>query len=231
MKIDGQLLVWLKGVDLAANTARLTLVGKMGFGDSLAGLRRFDYFRFEIDPGAAGAGDPEETVEALKSVLDRQSTFYNRNKHAYSLSCTWKGGARLEGASRESLRQRWAAEVHNSLENNLVTDFGGKESGRKVIFNGLKVFLAEVLVEDEDASARDSIAAKLQSGLGGTRVSCLNEATLWWIALSAQDREDATALAEKVAVTTRRDAGLLMNPNFQNVEFVAVNEIKRKSHD
>jgi hypothetical protein len=225
MKIDGQLLVWLKGVDLSANTARLTLVGNMGFANALVGLRRFDYFRFEVDPGT---GDPEEGVESLKGVLDRQSTFYNRNKHAYSLSCTWKGGKRLEGVSREELQKRWVAELHNSMKNSAVRDFCGKKPGKPVIFNEVTLFLVEVMVEDDDASARDSIAAKLQGGLAGMRVSCVNEATVWWIALSTRSREEAAALAEKIAVTTRRDAGLLMNPNFQNVEFVAVTEVQDK---
>jgi len=79
-------------------------------------------------------------------------------------------------------------------------------------------------VEDEDPSAKETVAAKLQSGLGGIRVSCANRATLWWLALRAQTRNEADALAREIAVTTRRDSGLLMNPNYQSAEFVPVKE-------
>lgn len=221
MKIDTQLLVWLKGTDLFASTAYLTLVGKMGFADRLAGIRRFDYFRLMID---SGGSPPDQTVAGLKSVLDRQSTFYNRNKHTYSLECTWSGSHHLEGTSRDEVRKRWLSEISKLLRNQGLGDFDGKGQPERVIFNGFKGFLAEVMVEDEDSSARKSVAAKLQSGLGGTGVSCVNRATLWWMALCVRTQDEADALAKQIAVTTRRDSGLLMNPNYQSAEFVSVKE-------
>jgi hypothetical protein len=227
MKIDAQLLVWLKGADLFASTAYLTLVGKMGFGDKLAGIKRFDYFRLAIDATGetAGGTPPRETIAALKDVLDRQSTFYNRNKHAYSLECAWNGSSHVEGLPREEVRARWAGEISKTLQNQHVADFDGKTSPKRVILNEFKGFLAEVMVEDEDPSARESIAAKLQGGLGGTSVSCANRSTLWWLALCVQNQKEAAALASEIAVTKRRDSGLLMNPNYQSAEFVSVKEI------
>lgn len=222
MKIDAQLQVWLKGTDLFANTARLTLVGKMGFGETLAGLKRFDYFRFLLDCGEA---DPDGTVSSLKAVLDRQSTFYNRNKHAYSLDCSWDGSSHLEGVPRSEVRNRWVGEISKLLRNQEVKDFDGKSSPERVIFNEFKGFLAEVMVEDEDPSARESVAAKLQGGLGGVTVSCVNRATLWWLALCVHTQKEADALAREIVVTTRRDTGLLMNPNYQSAEFVSVKEV------
>lgn len=228
MNIEAQLLVWLKGTDLCANTAYLTLVGKMDFAGKLAGIKRFDYFRFHIDSQAT---DPGATVTALKGVLDRQSTFYNRNKHAYSLDCAWDGDSHLEGLPRAEVKSRWAGELSNIVKNQQVVDFDGKDLSKQVIFNELKGYLVEVVVEEEDPSARDSVAAKLQSGLGGTPVSCLNRATLWWLALCVQTQNEAAALAREITVTTRRDSGLLMNPNYQSAEFVSVSAIPRVSND
>jgi hypothetical protein len=227
MKIDAQLLVWLKGTDLFASTAYLTLVDKMGFADRLAGIKRFDFFRLAIDTAgspAAETADPTAIVASLKGVLDRQSTFYNRNKHAYSLECHWGEMRRLEGLAREDVRARWMGEISKTLQNQQVADFDGKNPPGRVIFNEFKGFLAEVVVEDEDPSARESIAAKLQSGLGGIGVSCKNRATLWWLALRAQSHQEADALAKEIAVTTRRDSGLLINPNYQSAEFLSVRE-------
>lgn len=217
MNIDAKLLVWLKGSDLFASTALLTLVDKMGFAEQLIGLRRFDYYRFFL---GAGQADPRETVNGLKEVLDSQSTFYNRNKHAYSLDCAWDGVSQLDGQSPDDLRLSWLDEISKSLRNKQVRDFHGNDSSKRVIFNKFQGFLAEVMVEDEDTSARDSVAAKIQHGLGGISVSCKNRATLWWLALRVQNQDEAAALAGEIAVTTRRDSGLLMNPNYQSAEFV-----------
>lgn len=217
MKIDARLLVWLKGTDLFASTAQLTLVGKMGYADRLAGIKRFDYFRFDIE---SGTREPRSTVGALKGVLDRQSTFYNRNKHAYFLECAWDGADHLEGVSKADLQARWLDELPNLNANKEDRELGGKNSSNRVIFNRFQGFVAEVMVEDEDPSARESVAAKLQSGLDGTEVTCVNRATLWWLALCVQTRNEADALAREIVVTTRRDSGLLMNPNYQSAEFV-----------
>jgi len=226
MKIDAQLLVWLKGTDLFASTAYLTLVVKMGFADRLAAIKRFDFFRFEINAEDRQApGDPPEEIAALlKRVLDRQSTFYNRNKHVYSLQCHWGETDHLEGPTRDDIQERWIGEISKTLQNQQVADFDGKLSPGKGIFNEFKGFLAEVVVEDEDPSARESVAAKLRGGLGGVGVSCTNRATLWWLAMSVPTRDEAGALAREIAVTTRRDSGLLMNPNYQSAEFVSVKE-------
>jgi hypothetical protein len=224
LKIETRLLVWLKGTDLYASTASLTLAGKMGFDKKLAGLKRFDFFRFEIETGNL---DPKKTVPALKAVLDSQSTFYNRNKHAYSLECTWDGAGHLDGLAREEVQSRWVKDVSNSLQNNGVRNFYGKDSPKPVIFNGFSGFVAEVLVEEEDPSARQSVAAKLQGGLDGTEVSCINKATLWWLALCVPTRKEADSLAREIVITTRRDSGLLMNPNYQSAEFVAFTQIGR----
>jgi hypothetical protein len=216
MKIDAQLLVWLKGADLFASTAYLTLIGKMGFADRLAGVKRFDFYRFRLDTGGA---EPAETVVGLRGVLDRQSTFYNRNKHAYSLECAWNDARHLQGQPRSEVRSRWVSEISKSLQSQQVRDFDSNNSSKRIIFNEFQGFLAEVMVEDEDPSARESVAAKLQGGLGGVTVTCANRATLWWLALCVEAQGEAAAIAREIAVTRRRDSGLLMNPNSQSADF------------
>jgi hypothetical protein len=228
MEIDARLLVLLKGTDLIATTTYLTLVGKMGYGEKLAGIKRFDYFRFTLEPSQ---DDPRATIEAMKTVLDRQSTFYNRNKHTYSLSFKWGANSHNEGLLSEEVEKRWVDELSKPLINSEVTDFNGQASRKPVIFNKVLGFLVEVLVEDEDRSARDSLAGKLQSDLGGIKVACKNRATLWWLALRAQDDKEAIALAKEIAVTRRRDQGLLANPNYQHAEFVSAREIERVKND
>ena len=142
----------------------------------------------------------------------------------YSLQCGWGDTDHLEGADRAELQERWMGEISKTLQNQQVADFGGKSPSGKGIFNEFKGFLAEVMVEDEDPSARESIAAKLRGGLGGVGVSCTNRATLWWLALSVPTQNEAGELAKEIAVTARRDSGLLMNPNYQSVEFLSVKE-------
>ncbi len=230
-KVDTKLLVTLKGADLTASTAALALVDKMGFGGRLIGLKRFDFFRFHIDSDAA----PEAIVDTLTRVLDRQSTFYNRNKHLYALECEWDGGGRALGISRSDLRQRWEAEIAEHVDNKSVTDLDGKESTKNDTLYNSGRFLVEVLVEDDDPSARASIAARIRGGLtgsgeiSGVEVLCMNRATVWWLAIYAPDAAAAEQIARDITVTTRRDQGLLMNPNYQIAEFVAVEPIALES--
>lgn len=220
MTLEARLLVALKGADLAASTARLTLVDKMGYGETLLGLRRFDYFDLAIETAAEGPA----AVAALRRILDRQSTFYNRNKHLYALECRWPGHTEAVGTARADLEKRFRAGLGPGLATEPVGDSGGKNPSKKFILKASKGFLVEVLVEDDDRSARDAIAAKVQGDLAGlpdTRdatVSCRHRATVWWLALLADGPAAAEDIARRIAATERRDAGLLYNPNYQRAE-------------
>lgn len=226
-RIRARLLVALKGADLAAGTAEIALVDKMGFGDRLAGLKRFDYFDFHIDSPAP----PSNTIDTLQRILDRQSTFYNRNKHVYSLACEWDGGDRVLGLTREQVRRRWLAEISKAIAEKKVTDLHGKDSPKGGIFSHPGRYLVDVLVEDDDTQARASIAAKIRGGLAefdetrGAEVRCEHRATVWWLAIHAPDTAAAQDTARDITVTTRRDRGLLMNPNYQRAEIVSVEPI------
>ena len=226
MTIDAQLRVGLKGTDLFASTAFLTLTRKMGYTDRLVGLKRFDYFQFAIEV----AIDVEAAITRVKKSIDRQSTFYNRNKHLSSLECHWQADDKPEnglegeyniGHSRADFERVWLAQVRNHLKTKTVKDLDGKPATASVILGGSRIYLAEVLIEDEDTSGRDTVAAKL-----GVGVTCRHRAALWWLALSADSEGEARQLAEEIAVTRRRDSGLLFNPNFQHADFVSVKELR-----
>lgn len=227
MKIEVELLVGPKGTDLTVTTAWLTLTGPMNHGKELIGLSRLDLYRFSMETSS----DPGETAIQLEAVLNRQSTFFNRNKHFHSLECHWGGGSHTEGYSASEVRSRWESRLANSLRDNMDRDLGGKDSFEPPILGASRVYLVEVMVEDDDISARDALAAKLQQalrdkpGFGATTIACQTKATLWWLALIAQDTEAAKEIAEKITVTKRRDEGLLSNPNYQHAQIISIDEI------
>ncbi len=226
-RIDSRLLVGLRGPDLTASTAGLALVEKMGFGDRLVGLKRWDFFHLVLESTAA----PEAVVDSLKKTLARQSTFYNRNKHMYSLECRWGSEERLDGPSHAELATRFGQTLGKSV--GAGTDFDGKGDSKADIVNASPVFLVEVSVQDDDSAGRDGIAAKLTrelsapDGPGPVRVQCPGRATVWWLAIAASSEDAAVDTARQIAVTKRRDAGLLMNPNYQSADFVSAGRIDR----
>ena len=225
--LDVRLFVGLRGADLAASTARLALVQKMGFGDRLLGLRRYDFFHLSIEAEAAA----EKTIDALTATLARQSTFYNRNKHMYSLECRWKGGERVEGPSHQTMASEFAKTLGIRGKSRTGIDFDGKGEDKVSIVKGSPAYLIEVFVQDDDTAGRDAIAAKLTReltasvGHGSVKVQCPGRATVWWLAVAAPDEEAAMATARQITVTRRRDEGLLMNPNYQSAEFVSAGRV------
>lgn len=226
-RIDARLFVGLRGADLSASTAQLALVQKMGFGDRLLGLRRFDFFHLTIETGAP----PEATIDSLTATLARQSTFYNRNKHMYSLECRWDSEVHVEGPSHADLAGRFGQALGTRRGSGI--DFDGKAGTKADIVNESPVFLVEVFVQDDDSAARDGIAAKLTrelsapDGPGPVTVRCPGRAIVWWLAIASSSEQAAVDTAKQIAVTRRRDQGLLLNPNYQRAEFVSAGRIER----
>ena len=225
--IDIRLFVGLRGPDLTASTAYLALIQKMGFGDRLLGLRRFDFFHLSVEAQAPA----ETTIEALTATLARQSTFYNRNKHMYSLECRWDGGERVEGPTHQTMVSGFANGLGSRGNRQTGIDFDGKREGKVSIVKESPAFLIEVFVQDDDVAGREAIAAKLTReltasvGHGSVKVQCPGRATVWWLAVSARDEDEAVATARQITVTHRRDEGLLMNPNYQSAEFVSAGRV------
>jgi hypothetical protein len=95
----------------------------------------------------AGA-EPEKTIEALTATLARQSTFYNRNKHMYSLECRWKGGERVEGPTHRP----WFCWDLGSWPNRRAGRFRWKREDKAALSKGL-AFLIEAFVQDDTRRA------------------------------------------------------------------------------
>jgi hypothetical protein len=220
--------VGLRGPDLVATTARLALIHKMGFADRLLALQRYDFFHLVV----AGAAAAEVIVDALQKTLARQSTFYNRNKHMYSLECRWDGQSRTDGPGHEELKALFgqglgkASGATRGVKAASGTNLDGNRVGKVDNVKAYPAFLAEVSVQDDDSAGRDAIAAKLTRELSGVlgktvRVECPSRATVWWLGITAGDEAEAMEMARQMTVTSRRDAGLLMNPNYQRAEFVS----------
>jgi hypothetical protein len=226
-RIDTRLFVSLRGPDLAASTARLTLIQKMGFGNRLVGLKRFDFFHLAIEADAPAG----TVITALTGTLARQSTFYNRNKHMYSLECRWDGSEKVEGPTHREMIDRFGQTLGSPPRRPAGIDFDGKGVGKADNLYTSPVFLVEVFVQDDDSAGRDAIASKLSReltaavGQGSVKVLCPRRATVWWLAVLASSEADAMETARKITVTRRRDEGLLMNPNYQTAEFVPAGRV------
>ncbi|MEJ2720117.1 MAG: hypothetical protein P8181_03115 [bacterium] len=224
MTIDVTLDVFLKGVDLVANTAFLTLRAKMGYHNKLFGLKRLESYAFAIE-----SPDPEGTAALLKRVLATQSTFYNRNKHYFVLDCRWDGGELRDGVAPEERRRRVETQARATLREEAAgaagKDFDSQAGTNRVILEGVPVYRTEVLVEGIDPAARETMARKLESELSVAPVVVTALGTCWYFALRAETESEARAITEEISVTVRRDRGLLLNPNYEGFRFLAVEKI------
>jgi hypothetical protein len=149
----------------------------------------------------------------------------------YSLECRWGKEHRVDGPSHADLMDRFGQAL--GKRGGPGTDFDGKAGSKADIVKKSPVFLVEVFVQDDDSAGRDGIAAKLTrelsapDGPGKVTVQCPGRATVWWLAIAASSDEAAVETARQIAVTKRRDQGLLLNPNFQNADFVSAGRIDR----
>jgi hypothetical protein len=217
MNLDVLLWVWLKGVDLVANTAYLTLTEKMGYDGKLLGLKRLDAYRLSLE-----TRDPEATVSTLQRTLSTQSTFYNRNKHNYFLQCCWETAAFEEGLPVTDVRQRLAQEVYRRVSARAAKDFVGGEKKDRVILEDVPIFRTEILIEDLDTAARSRLASHLKAELSIKQVTISVLGTCWYLALCLGSEGEAKSVAEEIVVTKTRNMGLLLNPNGQAFKTLSV---------
>jgi hypothetical protein len=218
--IEVSLDVMLKGIDLVADTAYLTLRGKMGYQDKLLGIKRLDSYAFRFD-----TGNPPETLGRLKRLINTQTLFFNRNKHNVSFRCRWDGGRLDEGVSVDHCHRL----LSNQVRRNLAApgeNFRGIESQSRVIFKKVPVFRTEVLVEDLDPMVKSGLAQKLETELSTGPVTVATLGTLWLLALRTESAEEAEAMTKEIAVTRKRDRGFLLNPNYQGFRLVAVEKME-----
>lgn len=217
MTVSVDLWVWLKGVDLVAGTAYLTLVEKMGYEDRLLGLCRTDKYSF-----AFGSDQPADAVGRLKRFLSVQSTFYNRNKHNYFLDCRWQGGSTQDGTHLEALQQRLSGQAVRAGGVTEPKDFDSTKAPKRVILSDVPVFRSVILIEDLDPSAKTALEGKLETELSTGRVTVSALGTCWYLALHAPSEDEVRAITKEIAVTGSRDRGLLLNPNYQGFQLLSI---------
>ena len=214
--IEVSLDVMLKGIDLVADTAFLTLRGKMGYQDNLLGIKRLDAYAFRFD-----AGNPPETLSRLKRLPNTQTLFYNRNKHNFSLRCRWEGGGLDEGMSIDHCHRQLVAQTRKSLAEARPEDFRSIDDKSRVMLNNVPVFRTEVVVENLDPSVKTGLSQKLETELSTAPVVVATLGTLWQLALRAASTGEAEALTRQIVVTEKRDRGFLLNPNYQGFRLLA----------
>jgi hypothetical protein len=221
--IEVTLDVFLKGVDLIANTAFLTLRDKMGYDRNLMGLKRLESYAFIVESPV-----PADTVTTLKRVLSTQSTFYNRNKHNHILRCRWNGGEAADGLGPEESRLRIEAQARETVVaagRSSSEDFDSQRGTDRVTLNGVPVYRTEVLVEGLDPAAKTKMARKLEDELSTAPVEVTSLGTCWHLALCARTDAEAREVTEEIAVTKKRDRGLLLNPNYEGYRILAIEKI------
>ncbi|MCZ6766709.1 MAG: hypothetical protein O7D32_07230 [bacterium] len=212
MTLRVSLWVSLKGTDLVASTAWLTLVDTMGHGRNLLGLCRFDVYEFAVE-----SDDPARSAEEVKRLFAGQGRFYNRNKHNYLLDISWKGGHVIDGMPLAENIRRLAAEVTARIR---CEDFDGNKAPDRAMLNSVPVFRTDVLIEDLDPATKERLSRYLESELAATvEVSALG--TCWYLALRAGSEGEATEIARNITVTQSRDRGLLLNPNSQGLKILS----------
>lgn len=217
MTIEVSLDVMLKGIDLVADTAYLTLRGKMGYQDNLLGIKRLDAYSFHFH-----AADPPPALARLKRLLATQTLFYNRNKHNFSLRCRWDGGRLDEGVGVDHAHRLLTHQVKRTLAAGRPENFDSKQSEIRVILQKVPVFRTEVVVEDLDPSVKGGLSEKLENELSTGPVAVTTLGTLWHLALRAKSENEAEAVTREIVVTQKRDRGFLLNPNYQGFRLVAV---------
>lgn len=221
MNVSASLWVWLKGADLVAGTALLTLREKMGYDDRLLGIQRFDAYGFSMESDAPG-----EAVDALERMLAFRSTLYNRNKHSFCLECRWGARGRAQaGQPLDVPRRRLIASVMGRP--GAPREFDGNDTQERVILKGAPIYRSEILVEDLDASVKAALSKQLAPELAAAEISVQTLGTAWHLLLRVASADDARAVTREIAVSRGRDRGLLLNPNNQGFQMLHVERIRR----
>jgi hypothetical protein len=196
MKVKAQLWVRLKVTDLVAQTAWMTLAEKMNFDDILVGLTRYSYWSMSAEGG---------TAEAVSGAIDREirmdSAFTNQNKHVYYLEV----GAVITGDLRPM-------EDLPRLE--------GKANEK------IPVFICDIFVTEQGGGRSRDYEARLNSRLENMVVSEMKSGEIWRLLIRAKSSEEASSIAEKMAVTRSRREGLLLNPHYQEFELSEARRIE-----
>ena len=185
------LWVRLKVVDLVAQTAWMTLTEKLGLEGELLGLARYSFWRMEIE-----ADDGQAALDEIDRVIRLDSAFTNQNKHLYMLGMD-------EGPIRGDLRL--------DKDYPVLVEKGEGRSG----------FAVDCLVRELDTEREESYRGRLNARLENVQVTGLVAGEVWRILLEAGNEKEAEQKVERIAVTTSRREGLLLNPHYQRLEILS----------
>jgi hypothetical protein len=185
------LWVRLKVVDLVAQTAWMTLTEKLGLEGELLGLAHYSFWRMEIE-----ADDGQSALDEIDRVIRLDSAFTNQNKHLYMLRMD-------EGPVRGDLRL--------DKDNPVLVENGGGRSG----------FAVDCLVRELDSEREEGYRGRLNARLENVQVISLVAGEVWRILLEAGNEKEAVNKVERIAVTTSRREGLLLNPHYQRLEILS----------
>ncbi len=203
-----QLRVGLKVVDLVAQTAWITLKEKLGYGDELAGLKRYSYWEMET-------GEDEGILDEVEKAITMDSTFTNQNKHFYSLIMT---NQEKDSICRSNLPPGGGLSGNDrpgSGNSGNIDESSGRE-------DETGCYTVDCLIRERDVSREEGYTGRLNGKLGSGRVKVKLAGEVWSIKVKAQDRKQATGLAEDILITRSRQKGLLINPHYQVYEILRI---------
>ena len=191
MKARYDLWVRLKVVDLVAQTAWMTMTEKLGLEGELIGLAHYSFWRMEID-----AEDRKSALDEIDRAIRLDSAFTNQNKHLYMLRTD-------DEPARGDLR--------------LDKDFP------VLAENGVarRGFAVDCLVRELGSGREDGYRDRLNARLDNARITGLVAGEVWRILLVASDEKEAVDKVERIAITTSRREGLLLNPHYQRLEILS----------
>ena len=153
MKLNITVRVWLKGVDLVAQTAFLTLVDKLGYANTLLALKRCDSYALTVD-----CEDPPGTLARFNRLCATRTIFYNRNKHSYRVRGRWDGGRDRDGDSLDVFESQLALEAARYAKSRLPQDLDSQEKYKPVKLERVPAYRVEVLVEDREPTSTVTVS-------------------------------------------------------------------------
>ncbi len=227
-RLSAELFVFNKNVDLIASTAYIALSGKMGYGDVLLGLRRFDYYRFVMESGPEEG--PQAVLERIDGVMRAGSTFFNRNKHNYILECSWEESMKKLGVDAGRVEKEMIEGICKSETGGEPAYLDIQKNSEKVIFNKEDLFLGSLLVENKDPVEKKALETALAPEMEPALLVIEHKGTLWWLAVRGFSGGDARGTIEEMAVSVSKDKGLLLNPHYQDHEITFLKKFRIKNH-
>jgi hypothetical protein len=204
------LLVRHRTVDLVAMTAAHALRSELGLGAELVALTRDDVYVIE--------GEALGAPEAWSRPCTERAHWFNPNKHRHALFEAAPGAVEAV-RNGTGFPRPWLGRVVSTDRSDLpsATD-GGR--GPDVNRRGLSRWLAlpprpgvhAVAIASWDL---DQAVTSLPPGPWPHPRAQLVRLQLWGLAVAGKDAETATARASEVAVTRRREQGLLIHPHVE----------------